>query len=291
MIQYKEMMKKKFHVIITVAIIIVLSVVISVNKNSDSFADGSLKGAIQITVIADGHASSVMSPAMDVKTFLELQGIPVGEKDQVNLDQDHILVNGDRLQITRVITKTKVEKEEIAFETEEIEDSSIDKGEQSVETPGQKGEKEVTYQFTYADGKLIEKEPLAEKVVKEAKNEVVKVGTKEAAPKASSTSSTSYPSYGSGAATASSGGRTITVTAVAYCLPGRTALGLPVGRGIIAVDPSVIPLGSRAYVEGYGEAIAADTGGGIYGNKIDVWVPSLSEAYSWGARTVTVTIL
>ena len=77
-------------------------------------------------------------------------------------------------------------------------------------------------------------------------------------------------------------------TATAYCLGGTTATGMPVGRGIIAVDPSVIPLGSRVHVSGYGDAIAADTGGAINGNRIDVWLPC-GEAYEWGVRTVTVT--
>lgn len=85
------------------------------------------------------------------------------------------------------------------------------------------------------------------------------------------------------------GGTSMTMTATAYCLQGNTATGMPVGRGIIAVDPGVIPLGSRVYVSGYGDAIAADTGGAIGGNRIDVWLPC-SEAYAWGSRTVTVTI-
>ncbi len=85
------------------------------------------------------------------------------------------------------------------------------------------------------------------------------------------------------------GGTSITVVATAYCMAGSTATGMPVGRGIIAVDPNVIPLGTRVHVSGYGDAIAADTGGAIVGNRIDVWLPC-SEAYAWGARTVTVTI-
>ncbi len=85
------------------------------------------------------------------------------------------------------------------------------------------------------------------------------------------------------------GGSTITVVATAYCLAGDTATGMATGRGIIAVDPSVIPLGSRVYVSGYGAAIAADTGGAIIGNRIDVWLPC-GEAEDWGSRTVTVTI-
>ncbi len=93
----------------------------------------------------------------------------------------------------------------------------------------------------------------------------------------------------SGSGSSQGGGSTITVVATAYCLAGDTATGMPTGRGIIAVDPSVIPLGSRVYVSGYGEAIAADTGGAIIGNRIDVWLPC-GEAEDWGSRTVTVTI-
>ncbi|MHB0867653.1 MAG: 3D domain-containing protein [Thermoleophilia bacterium] len=85
------------------------------------------------------------------------------------------------------------------------------------------------------------------------------------------------------------GGSSFTVTATAYCLGGTTATGMPVGRGIIAVDPRVIRLGSRVHVSGYGDAIAADTGGAIKGNKIDVWLPC-GEAYAWGVRTVNVTV-
>jgi 3D (Asp-Asp-Asp) domain-containing protein len=61
--------------------------------------------------------------------------------------------------------------------------------------------------------------------------------------------------------------------------------------GIIAVDPRVIPLGTRLYVPGYGEGIAADTGGAVKGNRIDVWLPSQARAEEWGAKTITITIL
>jgi len=85
-------------------------------------------------------------------------------------------------------------------------------------------------------------------------------------------------------------GATLTVRAVAYSLPGRTASGMPVGWGVVAVDPSVIPLGTRMTVPGYGEAIAADTGSAVNGLVIDLWFPSLAQAKAWGAHTVTITL-
>jgi len=77
---------------------------------------------------------------------------------------------------------------------------------------------------------------------------------------------------------------------VAYHLPGRTASGLPVGVGVIAVDPTVIPLGTRVFVPGYGAAVAADVGSAIRGNIIDLWMPSTAAARAWGRRTVTITV-
>ncbi len=95
-------------------------------------------------------------------------------------------------------------------------------------------------------------------------------------------------------------GETISVSATAYTAEcdgcsGVTATGIDLlenpNMKVIAVDPSVIPLGTRVHVEGYGEAIAGDTGGAIKGNKIDIHVPTKDEAYDWGVRTVDVTIL
>jgi cystine transport system substrate-binding protein len=85
-------------------------------------------------------------------------------------------------------------------------------------------------------------------------------------------------------------GRSMTVTVTGYCLKGTTATGLPTGPGIVAVDPSVIPLGTRMTIPGYGEGVAADTGGGVSGSRIDVWMASCQDAALF-SRTVTITFL
>ena len=72
---------------------------------------------------------------------------------------------------------------------------------------------------------------------------------------------------------------------------GHTAIGMHATRGVIAVDPRVIPLGSRVYIDGYGPAIAADVGGAIKGNRIDVCFPTRAEALRWGRKTVDIVIL
>lgn len=89
---------------------------------------------------------------------------------------------------------------------------------------------------------------------------------------------------------APSGGRKLVVKATCYDLPGTTATGMPVGPGVVAVDPSVIPLGTRLYIPGYGKGVAADVGGGIRGNIIDLWYATYAQCAAWGVRTVTITI-
>lgn len=80
------------------------------------------------------------------------------------------------------------------------------------------------------------------------------------------------------------------VDAVAYSLPGSTALGIPVRRGVVAVDPALIPLGTKMHVPGYGRSIAADVGHAIKGRIIDLWFPTTEKAREWGRRTVTITV-
>lgn len=98
------------------------------------------------------------------------------------------------------------------------------------------------------------------------------------------------PGPAAAVAPAAPGRRTITVTSTGYSLGGRTATGMPVGWGVVAVDPSVIPLGTRLTIPGYGEAVAADTGGAVRGATIDLWFPTAAQAHAWGRRTVTVTL-
>ncbi|MGH3105545.1 MAG: 3D domain-containing protein [Gaiellaceae bacterium] len=86
------------------------------------------------------------------------------------------------------------------------------------------------------------------------------------------------------------GVRTLTVLATGYSLPGRTATGIPTGWGVVAVDPSLIPLGTRMTIPGYGQGIAADTGGSVRGAVIDLWFPSRGQALAWGRRTVTIRL-
>src|SRR5699024_7365116 len=117
-------------------------------------------------------------------------------------------------------------------------------------------------------------------------------GSKESKESSDSKSSSSSSNSDSGS------GKSMTMDATAYgpdCAGGTgvsaTGMDLSDGPKVIAVDPSVIPLGSKVWVEGYGEAIAGDTGGDIQGNRIDVLYPTESEASKWGRKSVEVKVL
>lgn len=110
------------------------------------------------------------------------------------------------------------------------------------------------------------------------------------ASSAGATESESAPSASADVVAAAAERYRLRVDAVAYHLPGRTALGVPVGRGVVAVDPKLIPLGTRLYVPGYGRAIAADVGIAIKGKIIDLWMPNDAAARKWGRKSVTITV-
>ncbi|MEH7141519.1 LysM peptidoglycan-binding and 3D domain-containing protein [Priestia megaterium] len=130
-------------------------------------------------------------------------------------------------------------------------------------------------------------------------NQVLQVGGQAAAQAKPSTPSTSTPAPAP-AQESNSVSKEITVEATAYTAycagcSGITATGIDLrsnpNRKVIAVDPRVIPLGSRVYVEGYGEAIAGDTGGAIKGTRVDLFMASQSSALNWGRKTVKLQIL
>jgi len=106
----------------------------------------------------------------------------------------------------------------------------------------------------------------------------------------SASAAPSPPAATAAPAAVTTGAGTITVTATGYSMSGRTATGLPVGWGTVAVDPSVIPLGTQLAIPGYGTGVAADTGSAVSGATIDLWFPTIAQAQAWGRRVVTVTL-
>ena len=153
------------------------------------------------------------------------------------------------------------------------------------------------------DVKVVEFEPYESE---SSKNSMVAVTPPAPAPPVSEkakkqTPSTAVPKAKESSTTAPvSGGGEMLVTATAYTAycngcSGTTAYGIDLranpNQKVIAVDPKIIPLGKKVWVEGYGEAIAGDTGGAIKGNKIDVFLASSDSAIAWGVKQVKIKVL
>lgn len=189
-------------------------------------------------------------------------------------------VPGMQINIVGPDTRIEQEKRSIPFATERRQDSHLALGEEKVIAAGKNGEKIVTTCFINTGDRTVKRE-VEEKVTLEPQTEIVAVGTNKLVE--TSRGKVNY--------------RTVkTMEATAYTLEGGdgdgvTSIGLVPKHGIIAVDPGVIPYGTRVYIPGYGFAMAGDTGGAIVGNRIDLFMDDYREAVSFGRRDVEMYIL
>ncbi len=266
--------------------------------------------AYQVTIQDGKKEITEWTTGGNVKDLLAEAGIEFNPEsdDRIEPKLDEALSKEVSISIVRVEKDKEEVSEAIAFETEKQEDSSLPKGEERVVAEGEEGTIKKVYEIVKENGKESSRELVSEEVTKESKNRVVAIGTKEQQPQVVKkqepkkeeklvTLSKEEPKKSK---KSSSEGKVFTMSASAYTAgcsgcSGFTSTGINLNANpnmkVIAVDPSVIPLGTRVWVEGYGEAVAGDTGGHIVGNRIDVHVPSKSAAYSWGRKTVTVKVL
>ncbi|HLR79708.1 MAG TPA: LysM peptidoglycan-binding domain-containing protein [Bacillota bacterium] len=166
---------------------------------------------------------------------------------------------------------------------------------------GQSLETTATNTSNNSTSKSQEKQAQSEPKAQEDESRQEKQSTeKKNTSKSSESSSASKQETKSNESADAPEGKTISVSATAYTAScdgctGVTATGVDLNKDpdakVIAVDPNVIPLGTKVHVEGYGYATAADVGSAIKGNKIDVHVPSKNEARNWGVRKVNVTVV
>lgn len=244
-----------------------------------------LDTAFQVVVNDGGEERTVWSTSTTVADFLEQQGIKLNELDRVEPGLDQMIGENVPINIVRVEKVTDVVEEPLEFATVTQKDSNLESGKQQVVQEGKTGKVQKTYEVILENGQEVSKTLISENVMENATDKIVAVGTKEMTQLVSRGTETGKEFYFSSTA----------YTASCNGCSGKTATGIDLhanpGAKIIAVDPSVIPLGTKVYVEGYGYAIAADTGTRIKGNKIDVFFASQSDAYRWGQRTVKIKIL
>jgi uncharacterized protein YabE (DUF348 family) len=244
--------------------------------------------ALYLTFI-DGSkkAQKVWSTSATVADFLTQQGITLKKLDRVEPSLQEKVEQNAVIKVIRVEKVTDVVEEPINFAVVTKKDTNLAKGKEKIVKEGKQGLKTKKFEVVLENGKEVSRKLVSEKTVREKEDKVVALGTRVLVAQVSRGS---MPS----------GGKEFYVSSTAYTAgcngcSGITATGINLRANpnvkVIAVDPRIIPLGTKVYVEGYGYAIAADKGSAIKGYKIDVFFPNLSDAYRWGNRKVKIKIL
>lgn len=231
--------------------------------------------AFSVKLAVDAKTMDIMTPYNSVDQILKKNKIKLGELDRVEPGKDAKVTKGTVIKVTRVVVKTETNQEELAFKIEKRDDNNTEKGKTTVLQQGQKGVASVTTRIVYEDGQEVKREVIEKKVLQKPVNSIVAVGT------------INYMIASRGETIKYS--KSIRMFATWYTHTGRnTASGIYPYKGVVSVDPSVIPLGTKLYIQGYGYAIALDKGGGIKGNRIDLF---FDTSGGWRNQYVDVYIL
>lgn len=269
-----------------------LNYALSDNVRSDAVIK--IYRAMDIAVTVMGETREYRTTKTTVADVLEEMGIAIGEGDQVSPSLDTTIREGSSIHVVLYDTHEVTVQEEIAYTTQEIENPALAPGEKKVLQAGQKGIIEYVYNIQYENGVEVSRELVRENKLNDPVEEIVEyypesVWELGVVP---ATRPTNYT-------------RMETFTATAYdaspadngIWAGKTSTGMPLVYGVIAVDPRVIPYGTKMYIESadgqykYGYAIAGDCGGAIKGKKVDLFFPNRSTCTQFGRRAVNIYFL
>lgn len=256
-----------------------------------------IKRAVPVTVMADGVEKLIMTCEDTVKDVLENSEFNLSEKDRLDgVSMDDSVKDFMRIKIIRVREEVVSEQIPIPYKVVTIKNENLDKGKEKVEKDGKEGIQEKQFKVLLEDGKEIARELIKDSIILAPINKVVELGT-------ALTYTTSrgevfrYKKVLDMRATAYTASFKDTGKHPDHPQFGITYSGIRARKGIIAVDPKVIPLGTRVYVEvagktpDYGYALAADIGGAIKGNLIDLYFDDQDFVDRWGCKRVKVYIL
>lgn len=252
--------------------------------------------AVPVTVNYGGEMLDIKTTKGTVKEVLDSLKLDYFQ-DEITPSLSNKIKSGMEINIVRIDEKIETLSEAIPYKTITKENNDLNKGKLVVAQYGKEGAKEIKVKEKYENGILVASEVVEEKTIAEPISEIIEKGTKE--------NEFMIASRGT-----FEGKREITMVATAYDLSyestgkrpgdkwyGITASGTKARPGVVAVDPKVIPLGTKLYVESldgtpdYGYAIAEDTGGAIKGNKIDLFMESSKDVKKFGRRKVKVYII
>jgi len=241
--------------------------------------------AVAVQVAVDDGKKDLLTTKKTVKAVLEQAGLTLGQLDKIKPAIESEVTAGLVIEITRVKEDLTTQRVSIPFTTLKRDDGTLELGLTKVVQAGENGIKEIKYRVTYENSKKAKTIEVSSKVIKQPVSRIVAYGT---------------------AGTISRGGQTVRfkkayeMSATAYYpgpestgkwADGYTSIGMKATFGIAAVDPKVIPLRSRLYIDGYGYAIAADVGSAIKGLRIDLCYDTREEALNWGRRKTKVYVL
>ena len=251
----------------------------------------------KVSLTMAGKTKQYLTTQNTVGDFLKEQGIDINYHDIISMPEETPLKTDNDLEVIKVVRRIVKEETEIPFDTKTVLDTSLSISGSKILTPGVTGINSKTYEVVLHDGVEISREFISEERTREPQDEVKAVGTATGTKRLEKGDDFSYS-------------KVITCNATAYDLSfqscgkypgdpgyGITASGTHAKYGTVAVDPRVIPLGTRMYIESadgsfvYGYCVAEDTGGAIKGNKVDLFFNTYSECMQFGRRNVKVYIL
>lgn len=274
----------------------------SATVSEEGVYDITVNRAEYLTVVDRGETVQVLIEDDSVGKLLERAGIPTGEGYEISCNLDAKPVEGMTIEVDHIVTNEEVYTVEIPFETTKVKDDSLPKGQKQVLVEGVLGQERHTAKVEYCNTVEMCREIVQKEVIREAQTQVVAVGTgKNVGKKADK------PLIGDGAIVLPTGEvltyyKKDTYEATAYTMYDEgcndtTATMSKVRWGVVAVDPKVIPYGTRMFIidkDGdfvYGIGTAEDCGGAIKGKRLDLYMPTLREAYDYGRNDVTVYFL
>ena len=247
-----------------------------------------------VTLVVRGQESEISTLKSNVKDILKEQNVKYDNNDIISVPLDQKISDGDKIEVIDVKESTVKEHKEIPFEVNIVEDNTLLKGKTEVDTEGKSGKNELIYNVTYHNGKQVDKKFVKEVVATEPIDKVIKKGTKVEVQVASSRgeNTRNITTVNKTQSTSNSNRKHMSVVATAYTGHGITSTGTKPKWGTIAVDPSVIPYGTKVYIPQFGKTfIAEDCGGAIKGNKIDIYMNDESTVNNWGRKTIDIYIV
>lgn len=243
----------------------------------------------EVTLIVNGEEKQISTFKYDVQDLLVAECVKYDNNDIVTKNLDEKLNDGMEIEVINVTEEVIKESKSVPFEVNVVEDKDLLKGQTKVEEEGKAGENQLVYKITYHNGKQVEKIFVEEVVSEKPINKIVKKGTKVEEVKVASSRGESSRKISSNV---NSKGKHMSVVATAYTGDSITSTGKKPKWGTIAVDPKVIPYGTKVYIPQFNKTfIAEDCGGAIKGNKIDIFMNDESSLYNWGRKTIDIYIV